>query len=288
MLVKFKNYHWIKKMICIIVILILLIMLYARFIGAKGLKVKEYKITSNISDDFHGLKIVHISDIHYGRTVFKKELEHLVNEVNLLKPDIVVLTGDLIESDKKFKDNTKIISDILGKINARINKYAINGNHDVKFDSWENIINDSGFINLNDSYDVIYNGSNTSIFIAGISSSYYDKKASEKMDNINNSFNLLNKENISYRILLMHEPDFVDEIDYSNFNLILSGHSHDGQVRIPIKGAFILPKYGQKYYKNYYKLNETDLYISSGVGTSTIGFRLFNKPSINLYRLTNK
>ncbi len=292
MLLKFKNYPRLKKAVIIlgiIIIIFIFTLLYARFIGAKGLEVHEYKITNSIiSENFHGLKIVHISDLHYGRTIFKKELEQLVKKVNLLKPDIVVLTGDLIENDKSFKTNTHIISDILSKIEARINKYAISGNHDVKFDTWETIINDSGFINLNDNYDIIYNGNDEALFIGGISSSYYDKKAKEKVNTINDAFNLLTNTKINYRILLMHEPDFVDEIDYNNFNLILAGHSHNGQVRIPFKGAIILPKYAKKYYKGYYKIQNTDMYISSGVGTSTVGFRLFNKPSINLYRLTNK
>ena len=91
-----------------------------------------------------------------------------------------------------------------------------------------------------------------------------------------------------YKILLIHEPDYINNIDYSNFNLILAGHSHNGQVKLPFVGGIILPNGAKKYYKEYYKLNNTDLYISSGIGTSQISFRLFNRPSINFYRLTNK
>ena len=74
----------------------------------------------------------------------------------------------------------------------------------------------------------------------------------------------------------------------NKFNLILAGHSHHGQIRLPLIGAIILPDGAKKYYNGYYEFNKTKLYISNGIGTSTINFRLFNKPSFNLYRITNK
>ena len=95
-------------------------------------------------------------------------------------------------------------------------------------------------------------------------------------------------DNIIYRILIMHEPDFLTKFDYSNYDLVLAGHSHNGQVRLPFIGAIILPPNAKKYYNEYYNLGNTKLYISSGLGTSNIDFRLFNRPSINFYRITNK
>jgi predicted MPP superfamily phosphohydrolase len=91
-----------------------------------------------------------------------------------------------------------------------------------------------------------------------------------------------------YNIMIMHEPDYVEQLEKNNFDLILAGHSHNGQVRIPFVGAIVKPIGAKKYYKEYYKVNNTDLYISSGLGTSTLDVRLFNKPSFNFYRLTNK
>ena len=76
-----KKRHTLIKIIVILVFIITGLLLYSRFISTKGLKVKEYKITNSvITDNFHGFKIVHISDIHYGRTIKSKELENLVNE----------------------------------------------------------------------------------------------------------------------------------------------------------------------------------------------------------------
>lgn len=285
-----KKKHPIIKFIIIFILIIAAILLYSRFIATKGLVTKEYKITSSsIQDNFHGFKIVHISDVHYGRTTDKKDLNNMVKEVNLLKPDIVVLTGDLIDRDTKLDDYLKgEISEALSSINANVGKYAISGNHDSNFSEWESIINDSGFKNLNDTYELIYNDGYTPILLAGLSSNLNNQV--DITERYNKILEYSNNENIKelYKILLIHEPDYINNIDYSNFNLILAGHSHNGQVRLPFMGGIILPNGAKKYYKEHYKINNTDLYISSGIGTSGISFRLFNKPSINFYRLTNK
>lgn len=285
-----KKKHPIIKFIIIFILIIAAILLYSRFIATKGLATKEYKITSSsIQDNFHGFKIVHISDVHYGRTTDKKDLNNMVKEVNLLKPDIVVLTGDLIDKDTKLDDALKgEISEALNSINANVGKYAISGNHDSNFSEWGSIINDSGFKNLNDTYELIYNDGYTPILLAGLSSNLNNQI--DITERYNKILEYSNNENIKelYKILLIHEPDYINNIDYSNFNLILAGHSHNGQVRLPFIGGIILPNGAKKYYKEHYKINNTDLYISSGIGTSGISFRLFNKPSINFYRLTNK
>ena len=288
-----------KKVIKFFVIFILFIcgcLLYSRYISTTGLFVKEYKITdSKLTDNFHGLKIVHISDIHYGRTVKNRELKSIVKKVNELKPDIVVFTGDLIDKDITLTDkNSNDISNILSNIDASIAKYAITGNHDYKFKNFDIIIENAGFINLNNNYDTIYKNGNSNILISGVSTNYYkkDNKINDKLkttlDYLNSFSQKDDPKRPIYNILLIHEPDFIDEIDKNKFDLILAGHSHNGQVRFPIIGATVLPPYAKKYYKEHYSLDDTELYISSGIGTSAINFRFFNRPSINFYRLTNK
>lgn len=293
-----ENKSHLKKILWGIGIFILIIsgiVLYARFIGTSGLYVKEYKVTnSSIPDSFYGTKIVQISDIHYGRTIKKQELQNMVDKVNQLKPDIIVLTGDLIDKDTMLTDKmATVISDILKQLTASIGKYAITGNHDYKFDKWATIISDSGFMNLNDRYDIIYNNSTKPIFLGGLSTNTYQKEKTleEKIKVMNDYFATRTEENQNsfpdYKILIMHEPDYVEEVNPENYDLILAGHSHDGQVKLPGIGAVILPNGAKKYHKNYYNLNGTDFYISSGIGTSRYNFRLFNRPSINLYRLVD-
>lgn len=292
-----KDKHPIRNLIIffiIMILLIILVLLYSRFIAIKNIKTHEYKIVNkNFTNEYYGLKIAHISDIHYGRVTFDNELEELVKKVNRTKPDIIVFTGDLIDQDTKMsnEDNDRVAK-ILSKLTARIGKYAVSGNHDYYYKNWDLIIENSGFSNLNDKIDTIYLENKRYILISGMSTNSYGKKSIS--DKLKESTEFLkdkkNDEKPIYSILLMHEPDYIDDLNINNYDLVLAGHSHNGQVRIPFIGAIksTLPSGSKKYYDRYYKIKNTDIYISNGIGTSKINFRLFNRPSFNLYRFTNK
>ena len=95
--------------------------------------------------------------------------------------------------------------------------------------------------------------------------------------------------NIKYRIVLVHEPDYINDFIYDyDTSLVLAGHSHGRQINIPLVSKMFLPKGAKKYYKSHYVVNDTPLYISNGVGNSSLNFRLFSIPSINIYRLYTK
>ena len=273
-----------KRFIIVLFIIILIIgsgLLYSRFIATKGLKVKEYKVVnSKITDSYHGLKIIHLTDIHYGSTVNEKELNNIVDKVNEIKPDIVVMTGDLI--DERLSYDKDIIINCLSRIEAKLGKFAVSGNHDIPLDDYNYIIKQSGFTSLDNKYELIYSKSNEPIIISGIG--YSDEDIGIKTEQFDKYISELKTDDIKpiYSILLVHEPDTVDNLDLNKYDLILAGHSHAGQVRLPIIGKLYTPQGAKKYYDEYYKINNTDLYISSGLGTSLYKFRLFNKPSFNL------
>lgn len=274
------------KFILIIVFIVGIIIAYSYFVEPKIFTYREYPIESEkITDNFKGLKIIHITDIHYGRNFDKKNLKELIKSINDQKPDIVVLTGDLI--DKKAKMTIEIESEIskeLKKICATIGKYAITGDQDLKFDQWSNIITSANFINLNNTYDTIYKNGYQSILIAGVSS-YSDKEdINSKLTTTTQFINSFEKEGPIYKILIMHEPDYIDEIIDNKFDLILAGHSLNGQINLPFN-SFLLQKGAKKYYKNHYKIEDKDLYISNGLGTTNFDFRFLNIPSYNIYRL---
>lgn len=281
----FKLRKWVK-IILFIIILLSLFFSYSRYLGPKGLIVKEYGIKdSNLPNSFYGLKIVHISDIHYKVSITKEDLKKVVKEINLLKPDIVILSGDLFDKSITYtNDDYSDLSDILNSINYNIGKYAIKGDQDLKINDWENIINSSNFTNLNDTYKIIYYNGNEPILLTGISSNYNKNHIKESINKIEKEI----KENSKYSILALHEPDVIENVDYSKYNLILGGHSLGGSIKLPFIGGIIRDKYSKKYYDEYYELNNTKLYISSGIGTNKYKLRFLNKPSINLYRLRNK
>lgn len=269
----------ILKIFITMLILIILLLLYSRFIGTIGLNTKEYTIEdNNISNDFDGIKIVHFSDIHYKRIITKDRIDKIINEINLINPDIVIFTGDLIDQDSEInEDDITYLKEVLSKINAKYGKYSVIGNHDYSIDIeiLRSIYKESNFNLLENSYDIIYGKDNNKLYIGGISTGAFSDTVLNKMK----------YDEESYKIIILHEPDYTDEIISLNPNLILGEHSHDGQVNIPYLKKYFVPTGSKKYYDEHYLVNNTNLYISSGIGVSRYNFRLFNHPSINFYRI---
>ena len=271
-----------------ITILITLVIAYSYYIEPKLLTFKEYNIKNeNITKNFQGFKIIHITDLHYGKNYNKENMSKLITSINDQKPDIVVLTGDLIDKKTKMTiDLSTEISDYLKKIDAKIEKYAINGDNDLNFDEWTNIINNGNFKNLNNTYDTIYKNGYSSLLIAGTSTSKDKISINDKLNKTLEYINSFEKDGPIYKILLMHEPDNIDEINNNKFDLVLAGHSLHGQIKLgPI--PLIIKKGSKKYNLSHYKIENSDLYISNGLGTEDYNYRLFNTPSYNIYKLTN-
>lgn len=267
------------KIIFLVILIIATIFITLRYIGNMGIMVKEYKIINNNIGNYYGLKIVHITDLHYGMTNEDK-LKKLVNKINLTKPDIVLFTGDLVDKNTEYdKEIDNILIDNLKNINATYGKYYVSGDEDLNYKTFDTIMNSSNFISLNDTYEIIYNKKNETIFLSGI---YPNKGLSNEIkENINlNTYN--------YKILLTHYPDSITEVLKYNYDLITSGHSLNGQVRLPFIKTIYKKENSKKYYESYYKIDNTDIYISGGIGNSNINIRLNNHPSFNLYRIVNR
>ena len=273
------------KIIIIIILLSITFYLYTTYISSKIIDVKEERIINEkLPTNFNGLKIIQISDIHYGSTIFIKDIKKLVELVNERTPDLVVFTGDLINKDYKLnsKEQEKLITE-LKKIKTTIGKYAIMGEEDSS--EFNTIMNQSNFTILNNSYDLIYKDNNTPILLIGLNNS----KKNEDIDSAYEYFNQPTHNSNIYTITLLHKPDTVDEIleKYPTTDLFLAGHSHNGQINIPYIGGLIKKEGSQQYINEFYQINESKLYISSGIGTNGNGFRLFCRPSINFFRLSS-
>ena len=183
-------------------------------------------------------------------------LEHLSSEGMLIGID---RDEDALKAAKeKLKDYTNV-------------KY-IHGNHD-DIDMWKSVISDSGFIDIRDNYDLIYMNDVKPILISGLD---------QDSDKVNK---FLENDNV-YSIVIMHEPD--KALNVSGYNLMLGGHSHNGQIRLPYIGALYKIEGSKTYYDEHYKIKGNDLFISGGLGCSLLNLRFFNHPSINFYRIVNK
>ena len=273
------------KIIIIIILLSITFYLYTTYISSKIIDVKEERIINEkLPTNFNGLKIIQISDIHYGSTIFIKDIKKLVELVNERTPDLVVFTGDLINKDYKLnsKEQEKLITE-LKKIKTTIGKYAIMGEEDSS--EFNTIMNQSNFTILNNSYDLIYKDNNIPILLIGLNNS----KKNEDIDSAYEYFNQPTHNSNIYTITLLHKPDTVNEIleKYPTTDLFLAGHSHNGQINIPYIGGLIKKEGSQQYINEFYQINNSRLYISSGIGTNGNGFRLFCRPSINFFRLSS-
>lgn len=273
-----KKHPLLKKIFLTILILIILLITYSTVVEPKLLKVNEYKVESNIiPTSFNGLKIVQFSDIHYGSTINQKELSKIVTEINELKPDIIFFTGDLI--DKSISSNENIENEIkeeLNKLEVSLYKYAIYGDEDQ--DNYKDIMESCGFEVLDNESTLLYYKDNTPILITG----YNIIDTNPDYSIINNQVNEIETSSL-YKIVLTHEPNSIDSILEYNPNLILSAHTLGGLIKIPFLNPLFLNN--STYYKEYYQINNTEIYISNGLGTSGITARFNNLPSINLYRI---
>lgn len=272
--------HGFLKFILVLIIICADTYYYARYVGTTGLVIKEYSvINEKIPESFHGFKIVQFSDTHYGMTTFNDELKNMVSKINILNPDIVVFTGDLVDYHYNLNDDEKNdIINILSEIDASLGVYAVTGNHDQNV-SYEGILSGSNINLLKNKYEYIYNGTSEKIMLIGL-----DDYLEGTLD-LDAAFSY--EDDTSYKILLAHEPDVYDKLTKVP-DLMLAGHSHNGQVRIPLAGAIYKTVGAKKYYDPEYSLGDTKMYISGGVGTSKYKVRLFDRPSISLYRLYSK
>lgn len=275
-----------KKLISIlsmIFILSIVFFMYARYIEPNFLKVHYENIESMyISKGSRELKILQFSDMHVSEYFDENDMEMAVEKINEQNPDIVVFTGDLIDQFNNYenKDNVHKIWESLAEINASIGKYAIYGNHDYGGGAeqvYRTIIENSGFILLKNEKITLedYN-----INIIGMDDSIFGKFEKDKL------ISFLDKD--SFNIVLSHEPDVIDYLLEYNIDLFLSGHSHGGQINLPLVNSF--PLLAKKYTNGIYSFDnyrQTILYVNVGLGTSQLPLRFMAPPELSVFKLNN-
>lgn len=274
---------FINFLIFILILSVGLIM-YSRYVGTKGLIVKEYRIADEkIPYNFSGVKIVHFSDLLYKSTINLDDVKNMVERINELKPDLVFFTGGLISKGKSLSDEeTRELSSVLKEIDYTIGKFAVKGDEDG--DEFSIVMSDSGFEVLNNSGVFVYNKALTPIYVAGLASSISDAI------NVESAFELVDADankDAYFKILLMHEGDSATSVLKSrdDVDLIFAGNSLNGSVVLPFYGGLFESRGSETYKNPFYEVNDTLIYVSSGLGTKDVNYRFNNKPSFNFYRL---
>ena len=266
-----------KRILFIIIIILFLFFLYGKYIEPNNLKIKEYAIKSDeISDSFKELKIVQFSDLLYSKD--KSKLNKLTTEINKLNPDILIFTGDLFNSDNEYNEEDYAnLQNFLKSLNAEYYKYAISGENDEKYmDKYKDILYNSNFKLLDNDSTLFFYKDVTPIKIIGYKNSDID-------------FNILLASDIEYNysLVITHKPDNIEVLKKYNIDTVIAGHSLGGIINIPYYGGLIKMDGSKTYVNDYYKVDNTDLYINNGLGYKLFEYRLLNTPSINVYRFDN-
>jgi len=244
---------------------------------------------AKIPEEFNGFRIVHISDLHNKQ--FGQNQEPLLKKIHAVSPDIIVVTGDMIDRRKYDLDNAMVFINGAMKI-APV--YYVSGNHEAWSGDYKNICEkllSSGVQILDDTKAKLFKGKGK-IEILGLSDP--DFLTSSYMDGTNSSKLKEHLERLSddavFQILLCHRPELFDIYVSENIDLIFSGHAHGGQVRIPFIGALVAPDQGllPKYTSGAYTKNQSTMIVSRGLGNSIIPIRIFNRPEIIVVTLRSE
>jgi predicted MPP superfamily phosphohydrolase len=231
---------------------------------------------SNLPGEFDGYHLTHLSDFHLGTRVDSQSMLEIVEKVNALDSDIIAITGDFVSSNVE-RHATDLLR-ALSRLRARDGVVAVLGNHDHYTDSGKirEILQRSGVVELRNKVQIIQRAG-ACMWIAGVD----DQMTGH--DRINKVIDMLPEENVPV-ILLAHTPDFADISSTSGiFNLQLSGHTHGGQICLPLVGPLYLPRLGRKYPSGKYQVGNMDLYTNRGLGTSWIKVRYNCPPEIAVF-----
>lgn len=216
------------------------------------------------------LKIAFFSDIHFTAFNFDYRSRNILKTLQKIQPDLILFGGDLI--DIQWEDTAFLLTmqSFLKELKAPYGSYAVCGNHDASYIShttYSSYMRTCGIQVLNNEIRTL---PKLGIAIGGVEDALYGSPNKE----------LYQARLMPFQILISHEPDVLDFMKLDQVELALSGHTHGGQVRVPILTKLVLPKYGRRYVKGRYTIGHTKLFVSSGIGGALFSARFRNIPEI--------
>ncbi|MFJ8526467.1 metallophosphoesterase [Bacillus sp. NPDC094106] len=254
------------------------------------ISVSKISITSSkIPSNFKGFKIVQLSDLHSKK--FGENQEVLIEKVKSLNPEIIVITGDLIDS-KRYDAAASL--KVMKELVKHYPVYFVTGNHESwsgRYDSFEKELKRHNVIVLRNEH-VRIQKDGQEIYLLGIDDPAFTVKNNDKNEEITTVKNEIVKakstiDSDGYKLLLSHRPELLQVYAEQQIDLVLSGHAHGGQVRLPLIGGLVAPNQGvlPKYTAGLYEEQNTSMIVSRGLGNSVIPQRVFNRPEIVVVQL---
>jgi predicted MPP superfamily phosphohydrolase len=263
--------------------------LYAGALERHWLEVVHRPIAiKGLPSVFEGMKVAQLSDIHLNEFTEPFLVREAIDEINLARPDLVLITGDYVSAEVLPRDLTIEAAWECGKLLSRIQcrqRYAIFGNHDI-FAGEEHVgqaLRSNGIPVLRNTYLPIERGGSR-IWLAGLDDPVYGQPDPDQA--IPSTIRNIPGEPI---ILMCHAPDYIDELRThpagQAVSFVLSGHTHGGQIRLPFIGALHLPPGGRKYVQGLFQVDDMQLYVNRGIGSVGVPFRFDCRPEITFFTL---
>ena len=279
-----------KKIVLIMSILVILCLGIWTLWGNTALEVNEYEIVSDrIPEAFSGFRIAQVSDLHNAE--FGEGSEKLIELLSQTDPDMIVITGDLIDSRHT---DIEIALEFARHAIKLAPVYYVSGNHEARVREYEDLkmgLAEAGVIVLEDQKDQITR-EGESISILGIDDPSFqeDYLFGDAASVTSSALSELQNESDGYTVLLAHRPELFETYVDAGVDLVFSGHAHGGQFRLPFIGGLVAPNQGffPKYDAGLFSEGSTTMIVSRGVGNSIIPIRFNNRPEIILVTLSNR
>ncbi|MBE6784475.1 MAG: metallophosphoesterase [Ruminococcaceae bacterium] len=243
----------------------------------------------DIPSSFSSFRIVQVSDLH--NATFGYENKNLINALEKAEPDIIVLTGDMVDISRPDIDVTLKFAEKASQIAPT---YFVTGNHDVKVVGREKLLaglSEKGVTVLRNE-KVVIEKNGEKITLIGIDDPKFldDFMPYDDKTNTEKAIESLIGEDDGFTVLLAHRAEMIDVFAKTDVDLVLTGHAHGGQIRLPSKGGILSPGQGwwPEYTSGLYKEKNTQMIVSRGLGNSTFPFRINNKPEIVVAELICK
>lgn len=284
----FKHILTKKKTICILSGILLILIVWTAW-GNAALELNTYTISSRgLPDAFDGYRIAQVSDLHNAE--FGDGNQRLLDMLREAEPDMIAITGDLIDSRKT---NIAVALAFAEEAVRIAPCYYVSGNHEARVPEYRELkagLEAAGVTVLDDAR-VEIEISGKSITIIGVNDpSFLADYLTSDAAVMDRKLSELSSEDASFTILLSHRPELFDTYAAHDMDLVLTGHAHGGQFRLPLIGGLIAPNQGlfPKYDDGLYSEGNTNMIVSRGLGNSIIPFRFNNRPEVVLIELKSQ
>ena len=255
--------------------------------GNTALELNAYTILSErLPEGFDGYRIAHISDLHNAE--MGKNNEKLLDMLREAEPDIIAITGDIIDSRHTDIDIALRFTKVAMEIAPC---YYVTGNHEARVSEYDELkagLIEQGVVVLEDATTEISLDGDT-ITLIGVNDPSYqtDYLFGDSETVMNGKLQEISDAENEFTVLLSHRPELFEIYADNNMDLVLSGHAHGGQFRLPFAGGLVAPNQGlfPKYDAGLYTEENTNMVVSRGIGNSILPFRFNNRPEVILIEL---